>query len=117
MDGQQLLDRANALDPVLQQRNPVRGRDGSSLLFWAALNLGTARLGRAIIRKLPRPGGLDEVQRLLGAEPFDVFEAGALSITARSVVTAMDLCARSLYALLNGPQLRGGHEADVGTWN
>ena len=80
------------------------------------LQLGRGKNRGRHIDRLATPGGLSDIQTVLSPEPFDVGEAAALSLTSRSVVTAMDLGAAALYRLYGGPTRRNGQEADVGTW-
>lgn len=117
MSGQELIDLSAEVDAVLKTAFPSNvSSEASSLIFWAALNLGAARLSVGLVDRLGIQGGYDELRKLVSDEPYDVMEAATISICARSVVTAMDLCAATLYRILGGPQLGHGGEADVGTW-
>jgi hypothetical protein len=118
MTSQRFLDVVHELDGHFARHVPAPVRQQASpLLAWAAFNLGAGKIGAGLIDRLAAPGGFSQIQTLLSPEPFDVAEAAALSFTSRSIVTAMDLCAAALYRLYGGPGRRGGHEADVGTWD
>jgi hypothetical protein len=91
-------------------------QQAASLMTWAAMNLGTAQLGRGLMDRIATSEGVEEVRRLLGDQLFQVLEVSAFSTSARSVVTALDLCAAALYRMSGLPARKGGKEADVSYW-
>jgi len=87
------------------------GCGGDRCLFWAAMNLGGVFVAVAMIDRLRTEDGLAQLRDALSVEPYDVLEAIAVGLAARSAVSAVDLCASAAWRFRHqGQSDRNGKE-------
>jgi hypothetical protein len=110
------LDLVNEIARRLDRHLPAIAPAIQPLFAWAAFNLGSARVADGMVTWLHERNGYDEMCARLADEQFDVIAITALMSSARSVATAIDLCAAALYRIGGGTPRRHP-EADVGTWD
>jgi hypothetical protein len=105
---QQLFELVSTVanNHVPSAMNPPVG----SLVTWAAFNVGMARTGVGIVQSLATADGWTDLQRVLGLDSYDVTEAGALSMTAATVTTSIDLAAAAAFRLAGAVPKDDSHE-------
>ena len=109
------IELAQETSRKIERHFPSISASVTPLLLYAAFNLGSARVAQSMVRWLEQPGGYDQMCQQLADEGFDVYEATVLQLSARSVVTALDLCAAALFRI-GGGNLGPEREAAVNTW-
>ena len=108
---QELLNLAGEAGTQIQAVWPDSQADRR--LFWTAVNLGGALAAVGMIDKLETVDGLAELRAVLQVEPFDVLEAAAVGLAARSAVSAMDLCAAAAWRIKPAIELPNAREAHL----
>lgn len=112
MTQQELCDRANIVDQHIPSAFwPTVPR----LVLWSAFNAGMARAGVGLVAKLATTTGWDELQTVLGLDNYEATEAGALSLTAATVTTSIDLAASAALRLA-GAVPPGSREFSMATF-
>jgi hypothetical protein len=88
----------------------------SPLVAWAAHHLGGGLASLSIIEGMRTADGWHQLAESLGIGDFDTLEALAVTISATSTISALDLCSAAAFRLGGGTSPRADEEADLGTW-
>jgi hypothetical protein len=108
---QGFLELAAAAERKIRKAWPAS--EAGRRLFWAAMNLGGVQVAVGMIEQLATVQGLRRLQETVRVEPYDVLEAAAVGLAARSAVSAMDLCAAAAWSVRPATPIAHGQEPDL----